>query len=150
LKIIFNQIKGLQVRQTIMARGLRKRGHKLTPQRLAVMAVVQEAQELLTPQQVLERAGEICKGLGLTTVYRTLELLADLGFVARIHLDEGCHAYARVQESGGHHLVCQGCHRVVDFPCAGLPELIAETAEGSGFVVSSHLLEAVGLCSECR
>jgi Fur family ferric uptake transcriptional regulator len=136
--------------QTPLAEGLRSRGYKLTQQRVAVLKVVYEAGEHLTPAQVYGRAGEMCSSLGLTTVYRTLELLLELGFVSRVHLDEGCHAYALVRERGGHHLVCQACHRVVDFPCRGLTELIEEATEGTGFRVESHFLELVGLCSDCR
>ncbi len=138
------------MRDAPMAQELRAHGYRLTQQRLAVLRVVHEASEHLTPGQVLERACRICPGLGLTTVYRALELLGELGLVGRIHLDEGCHAYAQLRERGGHHLVCQGCHRVVDFPCAGLSELIEETAQRTGFAVESHLLELVGTCPACQ
>ncbi len=133
-----------------MARALRAHGYKLTPQRLAVLQVIQEGDEHLTPAQVLERGCTIYPGLGFTTVYRTLDLLSELGFVRRVHLGGGCHAYARVEEINGHHLVCQGCHRVVDFPCFGLSELTEEMGRRTGFIVESHLLELVGLCPTCQ
>lgn len=138
------------MRDTEMAQRLRAHGHKLTPQRLAVLQVIQEQNEHLTPAQVLEKGCRIYRSLGLTTVYRTLELLSDLGFVRRVHLKEGCRAYAQAQETNGHHLVCQGCHRVVDFPCFGLNELIEEMGRRTGFIVESHLLELVGVCPTCQ
>lgn len=133
-----------------MVQSLRAHGHKLTPQRLAVVQVVREGNERLTPAEVLERGRRIYPGLGLTTVYRTLELLSDLGFVRRVHLEEACHAYARVEEINGHHLVCQSCRRVVDFPSLGLHGLMEEMGRRTGYVVESHLLELVGLCPACQ
>ena len=62
------------MRDTEMAGGLRASGYKLTPQRLAVVRVLREATEHLTPLQVLERARGIRSGVGLTTVYRTLDI----------------------------------------------------------------------------
>jgi len=129
---------------------LQARGCKLTPQRLAIVRVLSEAEEHLTPAEVLERGREIHPELGLTTVYRTLELLRQLGFVRRVHLDEGCRAYAQMREREGHHLVCQACHRVVDFPCTGLGELIEDTARRTGFAVESHLLALAGFCPACQ
>jgi Fur family ferric uptake transcriptional regulator len=133
-----------------MARALRARGLRLTSQRLAIIKVLLEADEHLTPAEVLDRGIGECPGLGLTTVYRTLELLRESGHVQRVHLEEGCHAYARLQEKEEHHLVCQACHRVVGFPCTGLTGLVEETAQRTGFSVESHLLELVGLCPECQ
>jgi len=136
--------------KTEMAQAVRAHGYKLTPQRLAVLKVVHEGDEHLTPAEVLERGCRIHPGLGLTTVYRTLELLSELGFVRRVHQEKGCSAYVRVKEKDGHSLVCHGCHRVVDFPCFGLEELIEEMGRRTGFAVESHLLELVGLCPTCQ
>ena len=138
------------MRDTQVAQALRARGCKVTPQRLAIARVLSEGTAPLSPAEVLERGREIHPGLGLTTVYRTLELLRELGFVRRVHLDEGCRAYAQAREREGHHLVCQACHRVVDFPCTGLGELIEDTARQTGFAVESHLLALVGLCPACQ
>jgi Fur family ferric uptake transcriptional regulator len=133
-----------------MAHGLRERGYKLTAQRRAILKVVQEANGHLTPAEVLHRGTTFYPGLGLTTVYRTLELLSDLGFVRRVHLKEGCNAYVQAKERDGHHMVCQSCHRVIDFPCFGLQDLVDAMARSTGFVVESHLLELAGLCPACQ
>jgi len=138
------------VRDTAMGKTLRARGFRLTSQRLAIIRVLLEADEHLTPAEVLARGRGDYPRLGLTTVYRTLELLRESGHVRRIHLEEGCHAYACLQEKEGHHLVCQACHRVVGFPCTGLTDLVEEAAQRTGFSVESHLLELVGLCPACQ
>lgn len=138
------------MRHSAMAKGLRAHGYKLTAQRLAVLQVLREGNEHLTPAEVLDRGRKIYSRLGMTTVYRTLELLRNLGFVRRVHGAERCRAYAEAREQDGHHLVCQACRRVVDFPCSGLNELIERTARRTGFAVESHLLELAGLCPACQ
>jgi Fe2+ or Zn2+ uptake regulation protein len=150
LKKIFSYSREQVVEDRAVVQALRSKGFRLTSQRLAVIGVLLAADEHLTPAQVLAQGRGAHPGLGLTTVYRTLELLSELGYVRRIHLDEGCHAYACLREKEGHHLVCQACHRVVDFPCTGLTELVEETAERTGFTVEAHLLELVGLCPACQ
>jgi Fe2+ or Zn2+ uptake regulation protein len=150
LKIVFNKAQECGVEDKAIRRALRARGFRLTSQRLAIIRVLLEADEHLTPAEVLERGQRVCPGLGLTTAYRTLEVLRESGWVRRVHLDEGCQAYAFLREKEAHHLVCQGCHRVVDFPCTGLREIVEETTRRTGFTVQSHLLELVGLCPDCR
>jgi Fur family ferric uptake transcriptional regulator len=138
------------LRESEMAGALRARGCRLTAQRLAVLKVVERDREHLTPAQVLERGRGIFPNLGLTTVYRTLDLLTRLGFVRRVHLGKGCRAYAWAKEKHGHSLICQSCHRVIDFPCFGLEEIIEEMGRRTGFTVQSHLLELVGICPSCQ
>jgi Fur family ferric uptake transcriptional regulator len=150
LKNVFSNPQEYGVEDRAIRRTLRARGFRLTSQRLAIIKVLLEADEHLTPAEVLERGQNVCPGLGLTTVYRTLEVLRESGWVRRVHLDEGCQAYALLREKEAHHLVCQGCHRVVDFPCTGLTELVEETTRRTGFTVQSHLLELVGLCPDCQ
>jgi Fe2+ or Zn2+ uptake regulation protein len=150
MKKFFNYEEECQLRDAGIARRLRAHGYRLTPQRLAVLKVIQEGNEHLTPAEVLEKGCRIYPKLGLTTVYRTLELLREVGFARRVHLEKGCHAYARVKERNGHHLVCHSCRRVVDFPCFGMEELAEEMGRRTGFVVESHLLELVGLCPTCQ
>ena len=133
-----------------MAQALRQRGYKLTSQRLAVVQVLHAGNERMIPSEVMERGRRICPTLGLTTVYRTLDLLGELGFVRRLHGQGRCRGYARVDDRNGHHLVCQRCRQVIDFSCSGLEELIAQTSRRTGFSVQSHLLELTGLCPACQ
>ncbi len=135
--------------QEDMVTALRKAGYRLTMPRLAVLQVLQEHHEELSPEEVHRLGKAIYASLGLVTVYRTLELLNRLRLAQRIHTTGGCHGYARI---GGdhHHLVCRRCARVVEFPCTGLDELIEQVCRATGFTVDTHLLELNGLCPECQ
>lgn len=128
---------------------LRRKGHRLTRPRLAVLQVLDEGNEGLSPQEIWERARALYAPLGLVTVYRTLDLLDRLGLASRVHSEQDCHAYASAS-ADRHHLVCSRCHRLVTFPCEGLDELVALVQSRTGFCITSHLLELTGLCPDCQ
>ena len=128
---------------------LRAAGHRLTQARLAVLQVLAEQDAGLSPQELYEHGRAIYAPLGLVTVYRTLALLDELGLVSRVHSEQDCHAYA-ASGADRHHLICSGCHRLVEFPCQGLDELVAAVQARTGFRITEHLLELTGLCPECQ
>ena len=120
-----------------MAQALRQAGYRLTRPRLAVLQVLRENQEGLDPQEVHRLGKAICPSLGLVTVYRTLDLLAELGLVRRVHSEQHCHSFASAGRDR-HYLLCQGCHRVIEFPalrdgrgvvfCSGRYRVVSEEA----------------------
>ena len=131
------------------AEALRRAGHRVTPARLAVLQVLAEQDAGLSPQEIWERGRAIYGPLGLVTVYRTLALLDELSLASRVHSEQDCHAYAAA-EVDRHHLLCTGCHRLVEFPCQGLDALVDAVQTRTGFRVTEHLLELTGLCPACQ
>ena len=132
-----------------MTQALRQAGYRLTRPRQAVLQVLQGNQEGLNPEEVYQQGKAICPTLGLVTVYRTLNLLAEMGLVRRVHSEQRCHSYA----SAGldrHYLVCQDCHRVIEFPCEGLETMIEGLRQRTGYTITEHLLEFSGLCPDCQ
>jgi Fe2+ or Zn2+ uptake regulation protein len=130
---------------------LREAGKRVTAPRRAVAQAISEADGWLRPHEIHRRGQRIHRPLGLVTVYRTLALLLDPGCVRRIHLDDGCHGYARAQLDHGHHLVCRRCQQVIEF--AGVEDMqpvISRLAQRTGFLVEDHMLELVGLCPSCQ
>ena len=121
---------------------IRRSGHKATPQRLAVLRAVAAEQH-----QSMEGIRSRCPGVGLVTVYRTLDLLSDLGLVRRLDLGDG--PRYELAEDHHHHLICEDCGSVAEFEqcpldLRRLPEI------GGGFEVRAHSLEVYGRCSSCR
>ncbi len=136
-------------RQTPMAQALREAGYKLTQPRLAVLQVLEENDAGLDPEAIYDRGKLIYPSLGLVTVYRTLDLLAELGLVRRVHSMHNCHNYASAR-TDRHYLICESCHRVIEFPCRGLEELMESVRQQTGYTINAHLLELSGLCPECQ
>lgn len=128
---------------------LREAGYKITPPRLAVLEVIQREGEHLNPQEILEQAQAIHPQTGRATVYRTLELLTNLGIVRPIYVGDSGPTYIRA-EGGHHHLVCSCCGRVVDFEQCVADSMERDLEERFGFRIQSHLLEFYGLCADCN
>ncbi len=130
--------------------GLRENHHKLTRARRLVLQVIADADHHVTPAEVYHKAKARNPKLGLTSVYRTLDLLVGLGYIQRIHLEEGCHSYAPMARNHGHHLVCSNCGRAEEFEDCDLEPLIKNLQKKTGYRVEVHMLELMGYCPTCK
>ncbi|MDO8568085.1 MAG: Fur family transcriptional regulator [Dehalococcoidales bacterium] len=128
---------------------LRQQGYKLTRQRRAVLGVIARSHEHLTPAAIYERVRREDLGIGLVTVYRTLETLVKLGLVCEVHIGGNCRSYLVRASGHHHHLVCSDCGKVVDFNRCNLEALEKKLHERTGFNIDGHLLEFTGQCRDC-
>jgi Fur family transcriptional regulator, ferric uptake regulator len=129
---------------------LRQHGYKVTPQRRVVIGEIMNTHEHQTPAAIYERVKEDHPGIGLVTIYRTLEILADCGLICETHAGHSCRSYLMRESSAHHHhLICSDCGKVVNFSDCGLAELENRLMEKSGFKINGHLLEFLGQCQEC-
>ena len=119
---------------------IRGRGYKATPQRLAVLEAVGAEQH-----QRLEEIRARCPEVGLVTVYRTLDLLSEVGAVRRLDLGDG--PRYELAEDHHHHLICESCGDVSEFERCPLD---LGSLRVMDFEVSSHTLEIYGRCGACR
>lgn len=129
---------------------LREGHHKLTKPRRAVLEIIARSERHLTPSEVYKKAKVKYPYIGLTTVYRTLDLLVELGAIQRIHLPEGCHSYASAPSTHGHHLVCTACGRAEEFADCDLDPLMTHLRKKTGFAIDVHMLELMGKCPDCQ
>ncbi len=134
---------------TRWAAELREHGLKATPQRLAVLEILTRAGRHLAAADVYEQARRVLPGTGMATVYRTLELLANLGLVVRMHLEDGCHRYAPASAGHRHQLVCRDCGRVVEFEDCALTNIAQRLAQRTNFAIEGHWLQFFGRCGTC-
>jgi len=134
-----------------IANALRKRGFKITPQRRAVLDVIAVSQGHLTPAEIHARVCKKHAGVGLVTVYRTLEMLAQMDLLCEVHTGGRQRSFLlRRPMEHHHHLICSDCGRVFDFTNCGLHELEARIAEETGFRTEGHVLEFFGSCPACQ
>lgn len=130
---------------------LKAEGRRLTPQRKTIVEVFAESGRHLSAQDVYDIVKELHPGMGLTTVYRTLELLTRDRILRRVDFDSGPSRYELNDPNDHHHhLVCSGCGEVVEFHGCDLADLEAHLAEQCGFKVQGHWLEMFGLCASCQ
>jgi Fur family transcriptional regulator, ferric uptake regulator len=136
-------------RDTLQAQ-LSRQGYKLTRQRKAVVDVMTLANTRLTAAEVCAKAQRGCSDLGLTTVYRTLEILEQLGAIRRVHLEDGCEAFAPTALEHGHYVICHSCQATIEFEGCDLTRLLNRVADQTGFAIEQHWLELVGRCPKCQ
>ena len=130
---------------------LSRQGYRLTKPRLAVLQVLCASSERLSPADVHQRAREIYPRVGLVTVYRTLDLQAERGLIERVHLENGCHTYVLAKAGHHHQLLCVSCGEVVYFEGdEDIGTLMQRVAKRTGYRISDHWLELVGLCPACQ
>jgi len=129
---------------------LRRHGYRLTPQRRQVIRAIAASHDHFTPAAIHEKASRGSAGIGLVTVYRTLEVLAELELICRLHAGGNCPSYTIGAPRDHHHLICSGCSRVVDFTAGELAGLETKLARESGFRIDGCLLEFTGLCQACQ
>ncbi|MDT4929425.1 MAG: Fur family transcriptional regulator, ferric uptake regulator [Pseudonocardiales bacterium] len=126
-----------------LAAQLRARGMRVTPQREQVLAAVRELGHA-TPEQISESV----EGVDVTTVYRNLELLEELGFVRHAHLGHGAPSY-RPAEDDHIHVVCHSCGTVVDAAPDLVDGLASKLRSQSGFVLDRSHFTVFGRCHDC-
>jgi len=151
---IFNKTRMLDIKLTDPIENwlllLQENGYRLTESRRAVVSVIASSDHILTATEVFDLARRRCNGLGLVTVYRTLTKLEELSLIERVHLPEDCHAYIASYPGHQHLLICQRCGRAEYFSGDQIEPLMDQVAQESGYHVSQHWLQLMGLCAECQ
>ena len=132
----------VRIQDQLNERGIRNTG----PRRAIVEAAVRRRGRFTANDMVAELAG---RGIGRATVFRTLDLLVDLGILERLHSDAH-HAYTVCGVEHHHHLICVGCDTVEEIVSPSTERLVQSIAQEAGFQPQGHLLEIVGLCRVCQ
>ena len=128
---------------------LEARGLRLTAARRAIIDTLVESDGHVTADELTALVRERATGIGRMTVYRTLDLLCDLGLLRPAYQGTGAAHYILLHDGHHHHLVCSDCGRVIEFDDCGLDDLSAGVARRHGFRVEGHLLELYGVCADC-
>lgn len=124
---------------------LRSRGYRVTPQRQLVLEAV-TALEHGTPEEICTEVQRTARGVNISTVYRTLELLEELGLVKHTHLGHGPPTYHLAAHADHVHLVCRGCGKVTDVSPAVADSLVSTLRTEYGFETDVHHLTVYGNC----
>ena len=127
---------------------LRARGYRLTPQRQLVLEAVGTLGHA-TPEEIVSAVKEKAAGVNISTVYRTLELLEELGLVTHTHLGHGAPTYHPAHEADHLHLVCRDCGRVTEAETAVADELVRRIAQERGFETDVSHFAIFGRCKDC-
>ncbi|MCK4926557.1 transcriptional repressor [Candidatus Aerophobetes bacterium] len=138
---------------------LRNAGFRLTLPREAILNVFAENPKHLSAEEVFLSVHEKYPGVGLATVYRTLDLLTQVGLVFKFDFGDGKSRYELASEAvkgHHHHMVCTRCGRIVDYSdfmeeeVKFIKGLEAELSKKHNFKIDKHQIHFYGLCEGCR
>jgi Fur family ferric uptake transcriptional regulator len=128
---------------------LRARGFRLTPQRQLVLEAV-IALGHATPDEIADKVRRTASGVNISTVYRTLELLEELGLVTHTHLGHGAPTYHAADDSDHLHLVCRVCGGIEEIAPGVVEPAVQQIAQDHGFAVDVGHFAIFGTCRACR
>ncbi|GAA0450301.1 transcriptional repressor [Streptomyces stramineus] len=127
---------------------LRKRGYRLTPQRQLVLEAVDRL-EHATPDSILTEVRRTAGGVNISTVYRTLELLEELGLVSHAHLGHGAPTYHLADRHHHIHLVCRDCTDVIEADLSVAEPFTDQLRRTFGFETDMKHFAIFGQCGKC-
>lgn len=138
---------------------LKNAGFRLTLPRQAILDVLSGHPEHLSAEEIFFLVHKKYPGVGLATVYRTLDLLTEMDLLSKFDFGDGKSRYElvnRIEKKHHHHLVCVGCGRIIDFSDfiekekKFIQELEAELSQKHKFKINSHQICFYGICEKCQ
>ena len=126
---------------------LREKGYRLTPQRELILEAVERLGHA-TPDEVLAEVRTHSTAVNASTVYRTLEVLEELGLIRHAHLSDRAPTYHSTREHEHFHLVCRNCHKVISVDPDVLSPLSERLVAEHGFTVDIGHLTVFGTCGD--
>ena len=128
---------------------LREKGYRLTPQRELVLDAVNQLGHA-TPDEVLAKVRESSAAVNISTVYRSLELLEEVGLVRHTHISDRAPTYHPKATPDHVHLVCRGCGAVLEAAPVEFDGLCSVLEARHGFIVDVGHLTLFGSCADCH
>lgn len=130
---------------------LSQKGYRLSEPRKRVIELLETAEVALSPQQIHQNLQQKGCDIGLVSVYRTLDLLTKLELVALVYDLQHNPGYMLSTTGHHHHIVCQECHKALEFSGSDdIDQLVERVEAETSFQVRDHFLQLFGLCPDCQ
>jgi Fur family ferric uptake transcriptional regulator len=135
---------------SILLETLTNKGHRITQSRRVIIEILVNSGGHITADDLAEKVRSLHPDIGRMTVYRTLDLLSDLGALHRIYQGTGAAHFIIMTSGSHHHLICSNCQTVIEFDNCMADEITASLSTKFNFQINSHLFEIHGLCQDCQ
>ena len=129
---------------------LKGRGHRLTPQRVAVLRILAASEGHPSVEQIYDQIVVQFPTTSLATVYKTVTLLKGVGEVLELGFADGSNRYDGGKPYPHPHLICTQCGEIRDLEAPALSELVQQASQDVGYQITSHRLDFYGLCPRCQ
>jgi Fe2+ or Zn2+ uptake regulation protein len=127
---------------------LRERGGKVTRPRRAIITALLETDQHVTAEVLVDAVRRDNPAIHLSTVYRTLDALTEMGVINHVHLGHGPAVY-HLADDVHHHLVCDGCGAIIQLPANTFDALGRRVERDYGFRLDAHHFALGGRCRNC-
>ena len=129
---------------------LKGAGHKLTPQRLAIVKILAVSDGHPSVERIYEALQTDFPTMSLATVYRNVMLIKSMGEVLELGFPDGSNRYDGNKPYAHPHVVCVKCKKIVDPELESLSDMSQEVEADTGFQILTHRLDFFGVCEDCR
>lgn len=150
MQLLSNAGKIGYVESRWIGRKLNRLGYRLTPQRQMILMAVEGAPGHISAEEIYAQVRARYPQMNISTVYRTLELVKELGLVAGTDFGDGRVRYSCVGKGHHHYLVCQKCGEIMDIEESTVSPLWAEIQRKYNFRVDMKYIAFFGLCPRCQ
>lgn len=133
----------------IIIRKLRDNGHKMTPQRLAIVKILAKSEGHPSVEDIHAQIKKDFPTMSLATVYRNIVLIKSLGELLELGFPDGSNRYDGNTPYPHPHIICIKCKKIVDLDLDSLDDMQHEIAEETDFKILNHRLDFFGICSNC-
>ena len=133
-----------------MVARLAAQGYRMTPQRLMIITAIENSNDHTSAEDIFGQVVQKYPNVNISTVYRTLDLLEELGMVTKTDLGGGSVRYHPVDKGHHHHLVCRDCGAIIDLDEAALTNLKDSLLQDYSFVADLKHLGIWGRCVRCN
>lgn len=139
-----------QKRLEQIIKALREKGHRLTPQRLALLKIIAGCTSHPNVEQIYEQMKADFPTTSLATIYKTLTLLKDMGEVLELNFATAGSHYDGNKPYPHPHVICTKCGQILDPEIAAVAEISQEMTRRTGYQITHHQLNFFGLCPKCQ
>jgi Fur family peroxide stress response transcriptional regulator len=133
----------------IIIQKLRDNGHKITPQRMAIVKILAKSEGHPSVEDIYDQIKENFPTMSLATVYRNIVLIKSLGEVLELGFPDGSNRYDGNKPIPHPHVICIKCKKIVDPDLDSLDEMTKEVALETDFKILNHRLDFFGICRNC-
>ncbi len=128
---------------------LRDTGHKITPQRLAIVKILARSKGHPSVEDIYDQIKKDFPTMSLATVYRNIVLIKSLGEILELGFPDGSNRYDGNKPYSHPHVICIKCKKIVDPDLDSLDDIKNEVAIDTNFKILNHRLYFFGICSDC-
>jgi Fur family transcriptional regulator, ferric uptake regulator len=129
---------------------LSHRGYRMTPQRMMIVAAIESSDNHISAEDIYAQVVAKYPNVNVSTVYRTLELLEQLGLVTKTEMGVGRIMYHPIEKGHHHHLICRECGRIIDLDESIMAPLKENLLRDYQFTAELRHLGILGLCAACK